>query len=353
MLIDDDRPSRLTYALLAGLMLIGQAVFADPGAGYKVGGHWAIGGDGRWDYLTVEAPAHRLYVARETRVAVIDMASGQAVGEIADTPGAHGIAIAADVGRGYATAGNADAVKVFDLKTLRTVAAVPVGAKPDAILYERSTRKVVALNGRGHSASVIDVLSNAVVGTIALPGAPEEARSDGAGHVLVNIEDKNELVALDLQTLRVRARWLLTGCDGPSGLALDSAHHRSFSACSNAALVVSDTEAGKALTALPIGKGVDGAEFDPAFGNAYTSNGDGSLTIVHESDPDHFVVAGTLPTAKGARTIALDPLTHRLYLPTAQFGPPGPPGADGRVRPSLVPGTFEVLVVFPPGSTAH
>jgi DNA-binding beta-propeller fold protein YncE len=335
----------LGLALFAGSTPNRSAAQAAPAnAGYAVSERWPLGGEGGWDYATVDPISGRLYLSRATHVGVVDLATGKTVGELPDTPGVHGIALAPEVGRAFVTAGKADAVKVFDLKTLAPIAGIPVGAKPDAVVYDRGTRKVVALNGDGHSASVIDVGANAVFGTIPLPGAPEFARSDGAGHVLVNLEDRNELAILDLPTLKVIARWPLTGCEAPTGLALDIAHHRSFSVCTNAMMVISDTEAGKALLALPIGHGPDGAEFDPELGNAYSSNGEGTLTVVHEADPNHFAVIASLPTARGARTIALDPVSHRLYLPTARFGPL----EAGQTRPPIVPGTFEVLVVTPP-----
>jgi DNA-binding beta-propeller fold protein YncE len=227
------------------------------------------------------------------------------------------------------------------------VAKVAVGAKPDAILYDAKTHRVVAFNGHGDSASVIDARSNLVVKTIDLGGGPEFARSDGEGRVWVNLEDKNQLVALDLESLSVKAHWALPGCEGPTGLALDIEHRRTFSTCANAVMVILDAETGQALATLPIGHGTDGAEFDPAYGNAYSANGEGTLTIVHESDPGHFSVLETLSTARGARTIALDRQTHRLYLPTAKFEPQP---AGSRERPPIIPGTFEVVVVTAPAS---
>jgi DNA-binding beta-propeller fold protein YncE len=325
----------------------GSPIADTPAAGHRVVDRWALGGEGGWDYPTVDSAAHRLYLSRATHVAVIDTRSGRPVGEVADTPGVHGIAIAADVHRGYASAGEANAVSVFDLETLQPIGRIPVGARPDAILYDPQIHAVVALNGEDDSASVIDAAKNQVIGTIALPGAPEFARSDGSGHVYVNIEDKNEVAALDLASRKVTAVWPLTGCERPTGLALDAAHGRSFSGCGNAVLVVSDTRLGKSLATLPIGHGVDGVEFDPRLQNAYSANGEGTLTVVHE-DPDaqHFAVVQTLLTARGARTLALDAATHRLYLPTAQFGPtPAASAESPRPRPPILPGTFEVLVV--------
>jgi hypothetical protein len=316
---------------------------------------WPLGGEGGWDYPTVDSAAHRLYLSRATHVAVIDTLTGKWVGDVPDTPGVHGIAIAADFHRGYASAGKANAVRVFDLATLQPIGSIPVGAKPDAILYDPKIHEVVALNGEDNSASVIDARENKVIGTIALPGTPEFARSDGAGHVYVNIEDKNEVAALDLASLQVTAVWPLTGCERPTGLALDVRNSRSFSGCGNAVMVVSDTRLGKSIAALPIGDGVDGVEFDARLQNAYSANGEGTLTIVHEGPhPRHFAVLQNLPTARGARTLALDAATHRLYLPTAQFGPtPAATAETPRPRPPILPGTFEVLVVTPMQANGH
>jgi DNA-binding beta-propeller fold protein YncE len=318
-----------------------------PAAGHRIVDRWALGGDGGWDYPTVDSAAHRLYLSRATHVAVIDLRSGKSVGDVADVPGAHGIAVAADFHRGYASAGKANAVRVFDLDSLQPIVSIAVGAHPDAIVYDPQIHEIVALNGEDNSASVIDAAKNKVIGTIALPGTPEFARSDGAGHVYVNIEDKNEVAALDLASQKVTAVWPLSGCERPTGLALDASNSRSFSGCGNAVMVVSDIRLGKSIATLPIGHGVDGVEFDALLHNAYSANGEGTLTVVHEGpDPQHFAVTQTLPTARGARTIALDAQTQRLYLPTAQFGPtPAASAETPRPRPLILPGTFEVLVV--------
>jgi DNA-binding beta-propeller fold protein YncE len=333
---------RLLIGLVFGVM--GGAAGA---ASYSVVDKWPLGGDGGWDLLSVDAGAHLLYLSRASHVSIVDTLSGKIVGDIADTPGVHGIAIAPESGRGFISVGKADQVKVFDLHTRAVIASVAVGAKPDAILYEPETRRVFVFNGHGDSASVINAADNALVRTVALGGAPELGRSDGRGHVYVNLEDKNELAAIDVATLVVTAHWPLRGCDGPSGLALDAAHHRSFSVCSNSTMVILDTEHGRVVATLPIGHGVDGADFDADSQDAFSSNGEGTLTVVHESDPEHFTVTQTLTTAKGARTIALDAGTHRLYLPTASFGPLPPGAADAHARPPILPDSFVVLVIAP------
>ena len=332
--------------LICFATLMGAATLAGA-TSYQVAQKLPLGGEGGWDYLSVDSATHLLYLSRATHVVIVDTATGKIVGDVGDTPGVHGIAIASDLGRGYISAGKADRVKVFDLKSRQTLADIAVGSKPDAIVYEPTSRQVFAFNGHSDNASVIDTASNKVVETIALGGAPEFARADGTGKIFVNIENKNELVALNAKTRKVTARWPLPGCDGPSGLALDAAHHRSFSVCGNSAMTILNVETGKAIATLPIGKGVDGADFDAESQNAFSANGDGTLTIVHEADPDHFAVIQTLETAQGARTIALDPKTHALFLPSANFGPAKPSLLDAHPKPPILPDTFFVLTVTP------
>ncbi|MGO8975119.1 MAG: YncE family protein [Steroidobacteraceae bacterium] len=330
------------------LLIAGMAIASD-GAPYVIAERWALGGDGGWDYLSVDGGAHLLYLSRATHVAIVDLATGKIAGDIDGTPGVHGIALAPDLGRGYISAGKANQVKVFDLNTRQVTASIDVGSKPDAILYDRHSHRVVVFNGHGDSATIIDAVAGKLVATLNLGGAPEFARSDEAGHVYVNIENKNELAAIDIDVPAVTAHWALPGCDAPSGLALDAAHHRSFSVCSNAAMAILDTQSGKSLATLPIGHGVDGAEFDSASQNAFSANGDGTLTVVHEADPDHFSVVQNLATANGARTIALDAVTHRIYLPTASFGSISPSLLDPHPKSPILPNSFVVLVVAPAG----
>jgi len=330
--------------LLAACIAALVANSADAGAAsYRIADRFPIGGDGKWDYPSIDAVAQRLYLSRGTHVVIVDTQTGHIAGDIADTPGVHGIALAPELGRGYISLGKSDRVKVFNLKTLDVVATVETGAKPDAILYEPQTRQVFAFNGHSSNATVIDAATNKVAATIALGGAPEFARTDGAGNVYVNLESTNELVALDAKGRKVSARWPLPGCDGPTGLALDSAHHRSFSGCANKKMSILDVNTGRSVAILPIGAFVDGAEFDAGSQNAFSANGDGTLTVVHEADPEHFTVAQTLATARGARTIALDANLHKLYLPTARFEETASAQAGEPKDP--VPGSFFVLVV--------
>jgi YVTN family beta-propeller protein len=310
---------------------------------YRVAARFPIAGDGKWDYPTLDSTTERLYLSRGTHVVIVDTGTGRIAGDIADTPGVHGIALAPELGRGFISVGKSNQVKVFDLRTLVVIATVEVGAKPDAIVYEPQTRQVFAFNGHSSNASVIDAATNKVIATIPLGGAPEFARADGAGNVYVNIESTNELAALDAKRQKVTARWPLSGCNEPSGLALDSAHRRSFSVCANSKMSILDLNTGRSVATVPIGAGVDGAEFDAASQNAFSANGEGTLTVVHEDDPEHFTVAQTLATARGARTIALDASRHKLYLPTARFETMA--SEAGEPKGPVAPGSFFVLVV--------
>ncbi len=314
---------------------------------YKVVQRATLGGEGGWDFVTVDAAARRLYVARGTRVMVLDADSLKPVGEIPDTAGIHGVAVASDLGRGVTSHARTANATIFDLKTLARVGEVKTGENPDAILYEPRTQRVFAFNGRSKDATVIDAKAGAVAGTIALEGKPEVAVHDDEGTVFVNLEDKGEVVALDAREMKVKAHWSLAPCEEPTGLAIDRAHHRLFAACDNKMMAVMDAQSGKVVTTLPIGQGPDGAAFDAERQLAFSTNGrDGTVTVVHEISPDKFEVVQTVETAKSARTVDLDAKTHRLYTVAAQFGPPPSPTAEQpRPRPAMVPGTFEVLVV--------
>ena len=340
------------------LSIVLLAVTAAPGAaqeppgggtGYHVARTIAIGGEGPWDYLTYDAPRHRLFLSHATQVEVVDAESGTVTGRIPGTPGVHGIALARELGRGFVSGGRDSSVTIFDLRTLAVTGRVRVpGRNPDAILYDSTSRRVFTFNGGSADATALDAVTGRVVGTIALEGKPEFAVADGRGGVLVNIEDRGEIVRLDAAALAVRARWPLAGCEEPTGLALDRRHARLFSTCGNGRMVVVDARAGHVVASLPIGAGVDGSAFDPATGLAFASNGEGTITVVHEESPDSFRVLGSVPTRRGARTMTLDPLTHRLYTVTAAFGPPPAPTAEQpHPRPSIVPGSFTLLVLEP------
>jgi YVTN family beta-propeller protein len=312
---------------------------------YKVAKRFEIGGDGGWDYVTFDPEGHRLFISRATRVMVVDAESGKAVGEIPDTPGVHGIALAPDLGRGFVSNGRDNSVSVFDLKTLAVSTKVKTGENPDAILYEPSTHRVFAFNGRSGDATAIDGASGTVAGTVPLGGKPEFAVSDG-GRIFVNLEDKAEIVALDAKELRVESRWPLKPCEEPTGLAIDREHGRLFAGCGNHMMAIVDAKTGKVLATPPIGGGVDATAFDAATGLAFSSNGEGNVTVVGETTPGRFEVLQTVPTEPGARTMALDPKNHSLYLVTARFGErPSPTPENPRGRPPVLPGSFVVLVV--------
>jgi YVTN family beta-propeller protein len=317
-------------------------------AGYQVAKTWPIGGEGRWDYITCDSASRRLYVTRQSHVQVIDETSGEVVADLKDTPGCHGVAIAPDLGRGFVSNGKGDSVTVFDLKTNHAMGTVPVGQNPDAILYDRGSKKVFAFNGKSHDATVIDAAAEpgpaAVVGRIQLDGKPEFAVSDEAGHVYVNLEDKNAVAVVDPKEMKVIAVWKIEGGEEPSGLAIDLAHHRLFAGCSNDVMAILDSQSGKTVATVPIGKGVDACGFDPGTNEAFASCGDGTLTVIDGDAGTHYSVKQTVKTPHGARTMVLDPATHTIYLPTSEFldAPPG-----GGKRPVSKPGSFMVVVVAP------
>lgn len=308
---------------------------------------YQLGGDGGWDYLKIDSDSHRLFISRSTHVIVIDTDSGKAVGDIPDTPGVHGIALANDLGRGFTSNGREGSVTIFDLKTLKVINKVQsVGENPDAILFDPATKRVFTFNGRSHNSTAIDAASGNIAGKIDLGGKPEFGVSTGDGELFVNLEDKSELLALDPKALKVKSRWPLTPCESPSGLAIDTKNRRLFVGCDNKMMAVVNAGTGKVVTTLPIGDGVDADRFDPELNLAFASCGEGVLTVVKEESPEKFSVLQNLKTARGARTMALDSKTHRIYLVTAKFGAAPPATADQpHPRPSILPDTFEVLVI--------
>lgn len=331
---------------LVTLILAGSAVAAS-GPGYHVVKTFKLGGEGGWDYLLADPETHRLYISRGTHVVVIDADTGKSVGDIADTPGVHGIALAPDLGRGFTSNGQEGTVSIFDIKTLATSNKVKVGGEnPDAILYDPTSKRVFTFNGRSHDSTAIDAATGKIVGVIKLDGKPEFAASDGKGEVFVNIEDKSELTVIDANKLEVKNTWPLAPCTEPSGLAIDREHRRLFAGCDNKMMAVVDADSGKVLATPTIGEGVDAAGFDPKTGLAFASCGEGVLTVIKEESPDKFAVVENVPTQKGARTMALDTKTHTIYTVTAQFGPPPAPTAENpHPRRSIVPDSFVVLVV--------
>ncbi len=317
------------------------AVPAPGPSGYHVLKSFPVAGEGFWDYVTVDSSARRLYVSHGTHVAVLDTDTYAVVGDIPDTQGVHGIALAPDLGRGFVSDGGANTATIFDLKTLKTIGTVKTGTNPDAIVYEPVTKRVFTLNGRSRDATAINAADGTVAGTLALGGKPEFAVADGKGTIYVNIEDKSEIVHIDAQKLTVMHRWPLAPCKEPSGLAMDLKNRRLFAGCDNEMMAVVDADSGKVIATPAIGAGVDANAFDPETNLAFSSNGQaGTLTIVHEDSPGKFTVVENVPTKKSARTLGLDLQTHNIFLPAADFDPP----AAGERRGKMKPGSFVIVV---------
>jgi DNA-binding beta-propeller fold protein YncE len=332
--------------LFAAVVVVASVAAGVSAPGYHLVSTWKIGGEGGWDYLKADSDARRLYIARATRVIVVDLDSGKPLGEIPDTPGVHGIALAPEFGEGFTSNGRENTVSVFDLKTMKTRNKIRVGTRPDAIWYDPATKRVFTFNAGSQDTTAIDASKGEVVGTIPLGGKPEFAASDGTGEVFVNLEDKNQLFALDANKLTVKERWSLPGCDEPSGLSMDQKSRRLFVGCGNKVMPIVNADDGHVVATLPIGGVVDATAFDPGTGLAFASCGEGVLTVVREDSPDKFSVAENVKTERGARTMAVDEKTHRVYTVTAQFGPPPAPTADQpHPRPTILPDSFVVLVL--------
>ena len=317
-----------------------------PSSGYHKTQEIILGGDGGWDYLTLDASARRLYISRSTHVTIVDSDSGKEVGTISDTPGVHGIALAPELETGYTSNGRDGTVTAFDLRTFRHLAHIPVGTNPDAILYEPATKRVFVFNGGSRNASVIDAKAGTVVRTVPLDGRPEFAVADGRGSIYLNLEDKSEVVRIDASKLSIEARWPLAPCERPTGISMDVQRRRLFVGCANRLMAIVDADQGRVIATLPIGGGCDATAFDPRVDMAFSSNGDGTLTVVREDGPDRFVVVENVATKTGARTMALDSQRQRIYLVTAAFGPrPSATANQPSPRPPILPGSFTLLVL--------
>jgi YVTN family beta-propeller protein len=337
------------FRLSATMLVLGFAglpgSFHDDAAGpaaYHVIKKIPIGGEGGWDYLTMDSEAHRLYIARSNRVTVVDVEEGKVVGEVPKTPGVHGVALVPSQGRGYSTNGQESTVTVFDLKTLAEVARIKVGRRPDAVVYDPASERVFTMNAGDQDSTAIDVTKNEVVGAVKLGGKPESAVADEKGMIFVNLEDKNEIVAFDAKTLAIKGQYPVSPGAEPVGLAMDRKNRRLFCSCHNQKMVVLDADSGKVIATEPIGKGTDAAAFDQETGLAFSSNGDGTLTVI-KAEGDGYKVAANVPTQAGARTMALDTKTHNIYLVTAQAKAAANVGKGA--RRSFEPGSFVVLVV--------
>ncbi len=302
-----------------------------------------ITSNGGWDYIALEPNSDKVYVSHGIQVNILNKTTGDSVGFIPNTTGVHGIAFVPSLNKGYTSNGRTNNSTVFDLKTFATIGTIKTGENPDAIFYDEQVKKIVVCNGRSKDLTFIDPETDQVVATVAVGGKPEAAVSSGTGKVFVNVEDKNEIVVINAVTYKVEAHWSLLPGEAPTGLAIDTKTKRLFAACGdNKLLVVMNAANGKVIDKLPIGDGCDGAGFDAALGNIYTSNGEGTITVIHEDSKDKYSMVANIPTKKSARTIAVDETTHKLYLPAADYEPIAP-GAAG--RPKIKPGTFQVLVV--------
>lgn len=308
---------------------------------YKVVSKIKVGGATRWDYAYLDSANHRLYVSHSTQTEVIDTTTDKVVGTIPDTKGVHGIAIATDLGKGFTSDGGDNDVTVFDIKTLKVLGKIKTGQNPDSIIYEPVTHRVFTFNGRSSDSTAIDAKTNSVItASIPLGGKPEFSQVDGKGHVFANIEDKNEIIVMDAANALVSKRYSIAPCDGPSGLAIDPRKTILYSVCGNKLMVVSDPSTGKVLATPATGPGTDGVAFDDGY--AFSANGgDGTITMVDEK----FKVVATIPTQRGARTIAADQKAHKLYLPAAEYGPPAPDKDGKKGRPQAVPDSFQIVVV--------
>lgn len=299
-----------------------------------------LGGEGFWDYLAIDQQSRRLYISRWSHVMVVDADSYQVIGNIPDIHGVHGIAIAPEFARGFISEDEVDRITIFDLKTLQKTATAKTGKGPDATIYDPNSQRVFVFSGDG-KVTAVSAATGAVVGSAELGGRPEFAASDNRGHIYNNLEDKSQVLQIDAKTLRIQNRWSLAPGESPSGMAIDTAHRRIFIGCRNRTLVVMNADTGKVVTTIPIGDGVDANRFDPVTQTIFSSNGDGTLTIIHEDAANSYSIIANLRTRRGARTMELDPKTHRVYLVSAQLGPqPTTP----HTPPAMVPGTFELLV---------
>ncbi|MGB9152926.1 MAG: YncE family protein [Alphaproteobacteria bacterium] len=335
-------------ALACALSLSGTAQAA-ANSSYSLTDTLPLPGLTRWDYLAFDTQNHRLFITRGESVDVLDVASQKITGSIPDTKGVHGVALAPDLGKGFTSNGTANTATIFDLKTLETLATVPTGTKPDAIVYDAKTQRVFTANGASNDVTVINALDGKPLATIPLDGKPEFAVVDGKGRLYINIEDKSQLAVIDAQNAKLITYYnLAPHCDSPSGLAIDIAHNRLFSVCENKVMVITQAETGKSIDTLPIGARSDAAAFDAGTGLAFSSNGEGTLTVIGASTPNHYKVLQTVPTLPTARTMALDPATHSIYLAAAETeGGDASTAASPHSRPQLKPDSFKILTVEP------
>jgi len=337
-----------THLLAALTLLLGAAAAPALAQSYHVARTYTLGGDGGWDYLALDTAGHRLFVARQDRVMVVNPETGALLGEIPGLNRAHGVAFDYAAGHGFATSGADSTVTMFDLRTLAVLTRTVAAIDDDGVLFDPATGHIFTMNGDAGSATAIDGVTGQRLGSVDLGGKPEFGVSAGDGMLYVNLEDKSEVAEVDARAMRVTRHWSIRPCESPSGLAIDREHHLLFSGCRSGVMGVSDARDGKLVTTVPIGRGVDACRWDAATRLAFASNGDGTITVIHEDSPTSFRVVSSAATRQGARTMELDEATHRLYTVTADFGPaPAPTPERPRPRPPVLPGTFALLVLDP------
>jgi DNA-binding beta-propeller fold protein YncE len=330
------RSIAIVLTLVSAALLLAQSSTT-----YRVTHIYTLGGDGSWDYIVPDPPNHRLFIARQNRVMVVDEDSGTLLGEVTGIQGAHGTAVAEATGHGFATSGNDRSVVMFDLKTFKALGRIPAAEDADAILYDSASNRVFTLNGDAHSSTVIDPRAGTLITNIPLGGKPEYGASAGDGKVYANLTDTSEVVEIDAKTATVARPWSTAPCKQPVAMAIDTRHHRLFSGCRSGVMAVSDYQAGKVVATVPIGAGVDGAGFDAASGDAFASNADGTLTVIHQDAPDKYHVVENLQTPQRSRNMGLDPTNHRVYVVAAKFGT----APAGTRRAPVLPGSFQLMVI--------
>jgi DNA-binding beta-propeller fold protein YncE len=335
----------MRHAAFVLALAIAPPLLAQSSPSYRVTHTYTLGGDGGWDYIVPDPPNHRLFIGRQNRVMVVDEDNGTLLGEVAGVQGAHGTAVAAATGHGFATSGNDQSVVMFDLTTFKVLGRIPAAEDADAIIYDSASNRVFTFNGDAHSSTVIDPRAGTLITNIPLGGKPEYGVSAGDGKVYANLTDTSEVVEIDAKAATVARRWSTAPCQQPVAMAIDTAHHRLFSGCRSGLMAVSDYQAGKVVATLPIGAGVDGAGFDAMSGDAFASNADGTLTVIHQDAPDQYRVTQTVKTPPAARNMGLDPSNHRIFIVSAQFGPAPEGAARGRGRGPVLPGTFTLMVI--------
>jgi hypothetical protein len=337
------RRSILLLSLVAAQSLTAQS------PSYEITHTYSVGGDGGWDYVVPDAPNHRLFIARQNRVMVVDMNNGRLIAEVTGINGAHGTALAVGTGHGFATSGNDSSIVMFDLKTYKTLARIPAAEDADAIIYDPASKRVFSFNGDANSTTVVDPAKGTLVTNIPLGGKPEYGQSARNGKIYVNLVDSSQVVEVDTKSLKVTRRWSTAPCKNPVSMAIDTRHQRLFSGCRSGVMAISNYKNGSVVATVPIGRGVDGAGYDPVHRDAYASNVDGTLTVIHQDSPDKYRVVVNVQTGDGGRNMGLDPASHRIYVPVARFGPApaDSTAANPRRRAPMVAGSFTVIVVEP------